>query len=465
MDKIFKNKFKNFERKAPDHILGNVLNKVSEMDASKSKLIKLKAASWFMLAAASVFALYLVFSQNNQKQTDESLIIANNKIAELDAVNTTLEYKIKLDERSKKNNLRQESPEVSRVIIEQENINKPVTNKVNLIIEEKVVQTIESISEIIKIIGERNICDQECILELDRNIEGGEWIADYDVQIESPNNSKTIVRCTKEKKVLFTYVKNEQKDTFTVFFNKPSDLEYSIKPETCMGNDGALVFNFPENRAFYSTGNKKLNNNSFGNLRNETYLFKLRDQLSCDYSLQIDIPLEQIKGQITYNALETKLNYPIYFQSKLNIEGLTYEWHFGDGTIDYSKEPNHTFETVGTYSVSLFVSNQICTDTIVLKQLVIEDGALELPNIFTPNNDGKNDIFRINTPSNLLSFEALIMSREGKLVYKWSDANKGWDGLMMNGQKAKSGSYYYIIKLVDDKGKQFEYKSYLELSR
>jgi gliding motility-associated-like protein len=147
------------------------------------------------------------------------------------------------------------------------------------------------------------------------------------------------------------------------------------------------------------------------------------------------------------------------------VEDADYIWHFGDGQTSYEKTPNHKYEKTGEYKVELEIIKSNCSETSVLNQLVISDRELEIPNIFTPNNDGKNDLFIVTTPEGLQTFEALILSKNGILVYKWSDAKEGWDGLMMDGKKAPSGSYYYVIKGVDSTGKKFEYKSFLELSR
>ena len=462
MDKIFKNKFKNFEKKAPDSAFDNILDKVSNqaIQTVPSNFLFIKVACIVLVAIVSAIALYMIFAQEKKTiPVKKSLIVKN-------------ESKIK-ESQSSKININKEQVEdvkqVEKTIVTTKNTSQPTKIENKSILAENAEKTkkeviiIEKRNLEINIEANRFVCGGECTLKVNSLIEGGEWLADKNINIENPNKATTIVRTNKAQKVLFTFVKEEQRDTFTVFFNHADKLKYSIQPESCLGNDGALVLDLPENRSFYSNNDVKFENNKFVDLTHNNYLFELKDKYNCEYKIQVNIPQERLSTEITFDALETKINYPIYFET--NIENADYNWDFGDNLTSSNKNPNHKYGHVGSYTVKLFVSKGSCKDTVMLRNLVIEDGSIELPNIFTPNNDGKNDVFKIKTPDSLISFEAIIMSKEGKLVYKWTDSNKGWDGLLMNGQEAKIGSYYYIIKGVDDKGKSFEYKSYLELNR
>ncbi|MBL7942976.1 MAG: gliding motility-associated C-terminal domain-containing protein [Flavobacteriales bacterium] len=69
-----------------------------------------------------------------------------------------------------------------------------------------------------------------------------------------------------------------------------------------------------------------------------------------------------------------------------------------------------------------------------------------VPNTFTPNGDGSNDIF-LPVSSNVDDFEISIYSRWGKCVFKTNDITKGWDGFY-DGKKAEVGTYYWQISYV-----------------
>jgi len=80
--------------------------------------------------------------------------------------------------------------------------------------------------------------------------------------------------------------------------------------------------------------------------------------------------------------------------------------------------------------------------------------ALEMPNAFTPNGDGVNDLFRIppNVPLTLKEFS--IYNQWGQLLFTTGNASKGWDGAF-NGVKQNVGVYVYYIKGSNSKGNVF----------
>jgi gliding motility-associated-like protein len=96
------------------------------------------------------------------------------------------------------------------------------------------------------------------------------------------------------------------------------------------------------------------------------------------------------------------------------------------------------------------VTNDGCA---VSKELTIGIlGNVVMPNAFTPNGDGHNDVFRIppNTYINLKDFS--IYNRWGSKVFSTADAGKGWDGTV-NGSKQDAGVYIYVINGSDKNGK------------
>ncbi|GEM_PF-421905 len=76
------------------------------------------------------------------------------------------------------------------------------------------------------------------------------------------------------------------------------------------------------------------------------------------------------------------------------------------------------------------------------------------PSAFSPNNDGKNDIFlpRLNHNCQARHYELMIYNRYGQLVFTTNDPNTGWNGSHA-GKSADLGVYYYIIKVTDRYGK------------
>jgi gliding motility-associated-like protein len=70
---------------------------------------------------------------------------------------------------------------------------------------------------------------------------------------------------------------------------------------------------------------------------------------------------------------------------------------------------------------------------------------LSVPNAFTPNQDGKNDVFKAIHGDNVTSFMLQIYNRWGQLCFETRDIKKGWNGFM-NGQKQSAGVYVWLIR-------------------
>ena len=85
-----------------------------------------------------------------------------------------------------------------------------------------------------------------------------------------------------------------------------------------------------------------------------------------------------------------------------------------------------------------------CVDTLSLGPFVIYAPELRIPNLFSPNEDGVNDIFRIAYDGNE-SFFMQIFDRWGRPVFEGNQL--GWNGINKQGSPAVEGVYYYVIKI------------------
>lgn len=153
-----------------------------------------------------------------------------------------------------------------------------------------------------------------------------------------------------------------------------------------------------------------------------------------------------------------------------------YEWRFaaeGSTTpflVRYDEATDYTFTQSGTYTVRLLASFVEGRDTITYEQeepfrISIAGSRLEVPNAFTPNGDGINDIFQVKEGyQSLVSFRAIVISRSGKKVAEWSDPAQGWDGTI-GGHDAPDGAYYLVIEARGADGKRYDLKKTINLLR
>ena len=105
-----------------------------------------------------------------------------------------------------------------------------------------------------------------------------------------------------------------------------------------------------------------------------------------------------------------------------------------------------------------------CTDDDTIFVKVYEGPTYYLPNAFTPNGDGLNDVF-FPTPVGIQSTEYFrVFDRFGKLMYQTKAWLQGWDG-KLKGKPASSGTYVWMIKGIDKNGSVIEMKGTVVLLR
>jgi gliding motility-associated-like protein len=156
--------------------------------------------------------------------------------------------------------------------------------------------------------------------------------------------------------------------------------------------------------------------------------------------------------------------------SNLTTNATNYLWNFDDpasGVADTSSlmDDTHIYATAGTYCVELIASNLSCFDTTVVCLVVADEATMVIPNVFTPNGDGNNDIFYITTTS-MKELSCDIYDRWGLKIATWTsndDSPNGWDGRTTSGVPATDGTYYYIIHAKAINGKELSAKGYLQL--
>ena len=90
---------------------------------------------------------------------------------------------------------------------------------------------------------------------------------------------------------------------------------------------------------------------------------------------------------------------------------------------------------------------------------------LLMPNAFSPNGDGINDIYKPKEGyQNIKEFHAYIYNRWGQKLFEWSDPATGWDGTY-NGKPVKEGVYFCLVKAKGADGKTYQIKRDVNLLR
>ena len=152
----------------------------------------------------------------------------------------------------------------------------------------------------------------------------------------------------------------------------------------------------------------------------------------------------------------------------------SYNWDFGDPNAQnglnnsVAVNPSYLYSNAGTYTVHLIAtSDRGCKDTADIVIEVIPDFALYIPNTFTPDGNGLNDIFQpLGVGIDEDSFRMDIFDRWGENIFSSSNFRKGWDGTVKGNSKlAPQGVYTYKIFVRDLLGGKHPFVGHLTVIR
>jgi gliding motility-associated-like protein len=133
-----------------------------------------------------------------------------------------------------------------------------------------------------------------------------------------------------------------------------------------------------------------------------------------------------------------------------SLNALSGTWYFGDDTSEElitGQSTIHAYSEAGQYIVSLSVESEGgCSDSAAVALCIQPQDPVFVPDIFSPNEDGKNDTLYVRGLF-LSRVEFRVYSRWGEVVFESTSPSLGWDG-QLRGVPAPSGSYYYTLSAI-----------------
>ena len=150
-----------------------------------------------------------------------------------------------------------------------------------------------------------------------------------------------------------------------------------------------------------------------------------------------------------------------------------YEWRFTREGEEkpfmtrYEETTTYEFKQSGMTKVELYVTMAGYDEAELTAtfSISITNSMLEMPNAFSPNGDGVNDIYKAKeNHKSIVEFHAYIFNRWGQKIYDWTDINGGWDGTW-NGKDVKDGTYYVLVKAKGADGINYEIKKDVNVLR
>jgi gliding motility-associated-like protein len=207
-----------------------------------------------------------------------------------------------------------------------------------------------------------------------------------------------------------------------------------------------------------------------------TYKLQVSDSFGCISQSSFFYQTIRVKADFVADPYTGQAPLTVTFTDK-SIRAVKYLWEFGDTVTSKLESPDsHIYFKPGEYSVKLTVESDLhCIDSLRSEQkIVVDPSELNIPNVFTPNGDGLNDNFIVESKSlRYISIE--IFSRSGLKVYSFFGEGeavrqwKGWDGNVNSSSvKASPGIYFYVVRANgwdDINYNSKEYKGFVYLYR
>lgn len=156
----------------------------------------------------------------------------------------------------------------------------------------------------------------------------------------------------------------------------------------------------------------------------------------------------------------------VFRNTSIGDEQKKWNWSFinNEGFKSDKETCTYTFKDAGIYPVVLMVTNVWgCKDTVIKTITVDEDFNMFVPNVFTPNGDGHNDIF-IPVMRGVKFYDIMIFDRWGEMIFRTVDPQQGWDG-HYKGQMCQNGVYSWKINVSTKSGNMKQLNGHVTINR
>ncbi|MEX2595297.1 MAG: gliding motility-associated C-terminal domain-containing protein [Salibacteraceae bacterium] len=157
---------------------------------------------------------------------------------------------------------------------------------------------------------------------------------------------------------------------------------------------------------------------------------------------------------------------PYFTLYDTSINALSWQFSIENEPLTRSSKHDFALADTGNYIISQLAWHANgCTDTLYKTIRVEPEYLTYIPNAFTPNQDGYNDIW---LPEVFVhdTYHLKIYNRWGNLVFETKDVHNGWNGhIRNNGKECPLGVYTYDIYITDHHGKNWHYTDKLSLLR
>lgn len=179
------------------------------------------------------------------------------------------------------------------------------------------------------------------------------------------------------------------------------------------------------------------------------YTIEIIDANGCPNSDEVKVTVIQLPN------VDAGPDISLYSSSRAVLEAT--------GAVSYVWSPNIWIQDTSSARTFIYPEDSItyyvvgtdafgCQNLDSVNVFVLPSPKYFVPNAFTPNGDGQNDLFRISYYENFVLETLQVFNRWGQLVFSTEDITQAWDGRAPNGDPLPTGAYIYIINGTDEIG-------------
>jgi gliding motility-associated-like protein len=245
-----------------------------------------------------------------------------------------------------------------------------------------------------------------------------------------------------------------------------------IKPLPVAGASGAVSICAGDSTMLNASGGTSYSWSPGGQTTSSFYtstagIYTVTVSNSCGSSTKTDtVHVNSVTAQFIADSVSGYAAFTVNFTNTSSASASTWFWDFGDGSTGTSQNPSHTYTATGTYNATLTATDSHgCTSTYSIV-ITVNDlpSWILVPNVFTPNGDGTNDLFLIKGQG-ITEFNVKIYDRWGVELAEITNPKEGWDARTKAGVQASDGTYYYLLKAKGDDSRTYDLKGFFTLVR
>ncbi len=266
-------------------------------------------------------------------------------------------------------------------------------------------------------------------------------------------------------------------DSITVIIEEERAINSITWDMVCIGNANAFtgITSYPGGVSWlWDFGDPASGANNNSTLQNPTHLYTIPGTYTVtaftDGACATDTLVHTISNLISapqaafsYEPNVIYASVPVYFYYT-GTTANNYWWDFGNGQFANTPNSLSTYPEADSVTVLLVITDSLgCVDSLIQTLFVDHAPVINIPNSFTPNDDGINDFFLIKGIA-IKNILFRVFSRRGQMILETDNLSyiteTGWDGVYKS-NKIPTGVYVYTAEGSMINGKKFYYKGFI----